>query len=269
MSKNDLPYYPFYPDEFVGSGKVGAMCTLAVGAYKLLLCKAWRENPVGTIPNDDRVLRAWSRLTETEWGSVRAEVLAAFTLGDDGRFYQARMRREYEEIRKKSSIRAKAGQAGARSRWQPHGKRIANASHARSESDSLELSKQPTATEPKLRTAQVLRMQSSELYGVYPKHVGKPKALQAIEKALALKPYDALLEATKAFAAAVSRWSPADQQYVPHPATWFNQGRYDDDRATWVRFTPKTNKPSSTRFTDNERDMLTLEQEARREGYGS
>ena len=44
---NDPPYFPFYPDDFASDGKVEAMTTEEVGAYTLLLCKAWREDPPG------------------------------------------------------------------------------------------------------------------------------------------------------------------------------------------------------------------------------
>jgi hypothetical protein len=27
----------------------------------------------------------------------------------------------------------------------------------------------------------------------------------------------------------------ADRAFIPHPATWFNQGRYDDNPALWSR----------------------------------
>lgn len=234
---DELPYYKFYPDDFVGSGKVGAMCTLAVGAYKLLLCKAWRENPVGTIPNDDRVLRLWSRLTEAEWGSVRAEVLAAFTLGSDGRYYQARMRREYDEIKKKSALRAKAGEKGAEARWQKNGKRMANASHAQSGSDSL----LPDPPKPILK--QNTDRQCDELYRLYPRHVKSIDAKRAISKALQIKSFEFLKDAVSAYALAVSKWPPYERQFIPYPASWFNSASYDDDRAEWVRASPSKGNP--------------------------
>jgi hypothetical protein len=45
----------------------------------------------------------------------------------------------------------------------------------------------------------------------------------------------------RAYAEAVSRWprearyTPAGTDTVPHPATWFNGGRYTDDPANWIR----------------------------------
>ncbi|HEX2972656.1 MAG TPA: hypothetical protein VHP11_10005 [Tepidisphaeraceae bacterium] len=84
------------------------------------------------------------------------------------------------------------------------------------------------------------------IYDAYPRKVGKAAALKAIAKALAIiktrpnKPADPvrwLLERVESFAK-----SPAGQQgkYTPHPATWFNQGRYDDDSNEWNSNNAKT-----------------------------
>ena len=76
---------------------------------------------------------------------------------------------------------------------------------------------------------------AEKLYQLYPRKVGHLAALKAIQKAEKEKGFGFLLEAVKAYALAVSKWPLRDRQYIPHPATWFNQGRYDDDRATWQR----------------------------------
>lgn len=74
-----------------------------------------------------------------------------------------------------------------------------------------------------------------EIYEAYPKRVGKPAAIKAITKALVkIKPED-LLEKTRAFAAAKTG---SDPQFIPHPATWFNQERFNDDPETWRQSVP-------------------------------
>jgi hypothetical protein len=40
----------------------------------------------------------------------------------------------------------------------------------------------------------------------------------------------------------VSAWIPDDRKYVPHPATWFNGGRYEDDPSTWARSAAQPNQ---------------------------
>jgi hypothetical protein len=73
------------------------------------------------------------------------------------------------------------------------------------------------------------------IYDAYPRKQGKQAALKTIVKVLKNVPMNRLLDRTNAFAEAVKSWSPNEQQFIPHPATWFNRGSYDDDPETWVR----------------------------------
>ncbi len=111
------PYFPFYPRDFASDGKVEAMTTEEVGAYTLLLCKAWLEEPAGSIPSDDAILTRWARLDAATWAKCRAAVLAPFVLGSDGRYYQPRMREEYAKLRRTFKGKSEGGKRGARKRW--------------------------------------------------------------------------------------------------------------------------------------------------------
>ena len=68
--------------------------------------------------------------------------------------------------------------------------------------------------------------QAEELYAAYPRRVGKLNALKAIRKALTLTSFDDLLMKVKKFADSSKE---ADIQFIPYPATWFNQGRWMDE----------------------------------------
>ncbi len=109
----DLPYFPFYPKDFAADGKVEAMTTLEVGAYMLLLCKAWHETPPCSVPDDDSVLARWARLTESEWSQARTRIRACWQLRD-GRLYQPRLEAEYRKVREKGNKSSKA----AVTRWE-------------------------------------------------------------------------------------------------------------------------------------------------------
>lgn len=82
-----------------------------------------------------------------------------------------------------------------------------------------------------------------DIYKAYPRHVGRQSAIKAINKAaLALRKADPglfalghLLDATKAYKAATDSWPAADKKFIPHPASWFNAGCYEDDRKEWNR----------------------------------
>lgn len=129
--QRETPAFLFYPDDFSCDGKVEAMTTEEVGAYILLLCKAWRESPAGSIPNDDAVLARWTRLAPDRWAECKPKVLAAFSLGTDSRWHQSRMRKEYETLMISRKKKITAGIKGALSRWssgEDDGNRIAIAS---------------------------------------------------------------------------------------------------------------------------------------------
>ena len=78
------------------------------------------------------------------------------------------------------------------------------------------------------------------IYLLYPRKQGRKKALSAITKALKTAGLTELeLQAkVREFAAAVSRWPDDQKQFIPMPATWFNQGRWEDDPSTWTRSDP-------------------------------
>jgi hypothetical protein len=64
------------------------------------------------------------------------------------------------------------------------------------------------------------------LYQAYPRHVAPAAAYRAIGKALRVKSFDYLIAAVNRYAKSVQGTDP---QYIAHPATWFNAGRYDDE----------------------------------------
>lgn len=98
----------------------------------------------------------------------------------------------------------------------------------------------PAPSERVLGSAEVERA-----YRAYPRHVGKGQALLAIRKAVQqlgtgedwpkLSPPEALeflCERATAFARSAAG---RNGKFTPHPATWFQQGRYLDDEREWNR----------------------------------
>lgn len=62
----------------------------------------------------------------------------------------------------------------------------------------------------------------------YPRKVGKLAAQRAFEKALKLTTVENIQKALHTLNQEVRGKDP---QYIPHPATWLNQGRWDDEQA--------------------------------------
>ena len=111
------PYFPFYPDDFSSDGKVEAMSTQSVGAYTLLLCKAWKEDPPGTLPNNDVILARWCRMSEPTFADSKLEIMSPFALRKDDRWHQKRMELEFEKFRRFRDRQVYAGKIGAKKRW--------------------------------------------------------------------------------------------------------------------------------------------------------
>lgn len=75
---------------------------------------------------------------------------------------------------------------------------------------------------------------ASRIYALYPRKVGGKAAILAINRALqGGATEDELTEAVKAYAEAVAKWPADRRQFIPYPATWFNQKRWLDDRTEW------------------------------------
>ena len=62
-----------------------------------------------------------------------------------------------------------------------------------------------------------------EFWQEYPRKTGKEAARRAWEKAAARVGAEPILKGLRA-----AVW-PLDNQFIPHPATWLNQGRWDDE----------------------------------------
>lgn len=68
-------------------------------------------------------------------------------------------------------------------------------------------------------------------YSIYPKKVSKDAARRAFQKRQASGElaFDDLLDGTTQFAEAVRTWPAERRQFIPHPSTWLNDGRFADE----------------------------------------
>jgi uncharacterized protein YdaU (DUF1376 family) len=87
------PAFQFYPDDFLGSGKVGTMTTDEVGAYTLLLCLEWNET--GFVYDEEELAR-WCRLSRAKFRKAWTRVSRCF-VERDGRLFNPRLDAEREK----------------------------------------------------------------------------------------------------------------------------------------------------------------------------
>jgi hypothetical protein len=76
-------------------------------------------------------------------------------------------------------------------------------------------------------------------WNAYPRRVGKGHARKAFEKATRLASAHEIIEGAKKFALHVADREP---QYIPHPTTWLNGERWEDDLETEVDNRTNVNK---------------------------
>jgi uncharacterized protein YdaU (DUF1376 family) len=107
------PAFQFYPSDFLGSGKVGAMTPAEVGIYVFLLCLDWSE--CGFVLNVRRLAR-YCRASETEF-SAAWEIVSECFAERDGRWYSPRLEREREKQAAFREKQAAAGRASAQARF--------------------------------------------------------------------------------------------------------------------------------------------------------
>lgn len=79
----------------------------------------------------------------------------------------------------------------------------------------------------------------------YPRKKGKKAAFQAYQKACREVPASKILEAVQRAKVHDPQWRKPE--YIPHPATWLNQGRWDDElpSAEIVPFRPYDGRPGN------------------------
>jgi len=67
-----------------------------------------------------------------------------------------------------------------------------------------------------------------EFWNVYPRKTGKKAARRAWDKASDRPPLQEILQ-TISLAKQSEQWRKDSGMFIPHPATWLNQGRWDDE----------------------------------------
>lgn len=81
--------------------------------------------------------------------------------------------------------------------------------------------------EKRSRTTRTYSDEYEDFWKAYPRKVGKPEALKAYTKARKTVDNQTLIEAVQKQTA--TAWKDKEIDFIPHPATWLNQGRWMDE----------------------------------------
>ena len=83
------------------------------------------------------------------------------------------------------------------------------------------------STELSTETECVVMSEFEIFWQDYPKKIGKKEALKAWEKAKDKPPLSEIIRAIH-LSVCSEGWTTDNGRFIPHPATWLNQGRWDD-----------------------------------------
>lgn len=240
-----------YVSDYLGDTR--HLTTEQHGAYLLLLMTMWRSE--GVLPSDDVKLARIAGLTVSRWKKIADDVLAFFTVCEGG-ITQGRLAAELTIADEKSEKRSQAGKAGGRAKSLKD-KKAGVASAMRSPCHSpepeplVEANASPNISRIEAKTDPTRAQIASgflAFWSAYPRHVGKDAAAKAFAKAMArIKDADPLSVILSGIERALSGWD--DPQFIPHPATWLNQGRWEDDAPaprTGLTRNDRPNRPDKT-----------------------
>lgn len=94
----EFPGFTIWTDAYLAD--TGHLSTLEHGAYLLILFAMWRAG--GYLPNDDRRLARFSRLTDAQFSKIRHNMMEFFTVEGD-QITQGRLLEELEKARSRST----------------------------------------------------------------------------------------------------------------------------------------------------------------------
>jgi uncharacterized protein YdaU (DUF1376 family) len=232
------PAFQFYAADFISDDTVALMTNEQVGAYVLLLCYSW-QRPDG-LPAAMSSLARLCRCTESRFSKkIWPSMSGKWQKNELGHFFNPRLERVRQEQVDYRAHQSRAGRAGAASMWAK--KRMAG--HVRSMSGHVETAvtgQCPKDGSPSPSPSPTLKQERTEtrepdgfarFWLAYPRKVGKDAAMKAFAKR---KPdeatFDAMLDALAVQSLSV-QWTREGGRFVPNPATWLNQGRWQDEVA--------------------------------------
>lgn len=86
-------------------------------AAVLLWCRAWKQKPAASLPDDDRILASFAAVTPAKWRKIKAIALRGFVKCSDGRLYHNVLSEDVMRAHRASEQRRQA----VKKRWQKEG----------------------------------------------------------------------------------------------------------------------------------------------------
>ena len=253
MALRDQPYLPLYVQDYLTDEKLSMCSWTSQGVYIKLLCLLHKSDPYGTIllkQNDKPDLNFASNFASKIMKLLPIErdvLIAAITelvnekcLTIEGnKLFQKRMVRDNEI----SLIRSETGKKGglktqkiakAKVKAPAKAKAKANADIDIDIVNDIDID-----VESDVRRTTLSETRFNDFWDAYPNKKGKKAAFAAWKKAKVTADLHAKLLSAIRLQKTSAQWQKDNGQYIPNPATWLNQGRWDDE----ISSKEQTDKP--------------------------
>jgi len=112
----EFPALQLWTDAYLGD--TAHLTTIEHGAYLLLLMTAWRTGDC-SLPDDDKMLARYCRMTAVQWARIKPLMLTFWQV-QNGRWMQRRLTDEYNAVRQKREAAAMNGKLSALKRKGRH-----------------------------------------------------------------------------------------------------------------------------------------------------
>ena len=211
------PAFQFYPKDWLTDPDVVCMSMAQKGAYITLICYCWREDK---LPNNEDYIRKLL-CNVPKWKTLWNGIKHKFEVQGDYLLHP-RLEKEkikQEEYRNKKSI---AGKKGMEKRWNKP-KIIDNTVN----NSLITKNNSSSSTSSSIaHSSDIYTSSFNKFWEFYPRKVGKKKAMEVwkrikIDDELLTRILESLEKQIK-----TQQWD--NKKFIPHPATWLRQDRWDD-----------------------------------------
>ena len=245
-----LPYMKWYPTDY--RRDTALLSRMANLAYRCLLERLWELD--GYLPLDMKRLARLVDFTVPQFTRIWPEIEHFFVV-EDGQISSARVLRDL----KTAQNRSKTNQKSAEKRWKKESgiesnplkqneptdaNAYANAMNTNTNTNTIKEEKIPSVS----RSSEAER-HFDEFWDLYPRKQGKGAAKRKFLTVSKTTQFSDLMDGLRR---SIDHWEAkgTEPQFIPLPATWLNQGRWEDELGDTKLNGHKTDLP------DDVMDML-------------
>lgn len=223
---------PLYVDDFEAA--TAHLSVAEDGIYNRMMRLCWRT-PGCSVPAESAWLIRRLRITADEFETVAKPVIDEFFKVKNGRYFQARLTREFDAIENKSLARKKAGKLGGSAKASKN-KDIdpSNATILPRDTRAFpEPEPKPDIKKEGKPSSLLVSIEPDHFEAwwlAFPRKAAKPVARKAYQKAVSkiggYAPEVVLRVGAERYAA---QCVGKEQEFIAHGATWLNQERWNDE----------------------------------------